>query len=471
MSAVTGTHAVVIGSSIGGILAARALRGHVDRVTLVDRDELPLEPVTRGAVPQGRHTHGLLGRGREIIEEMFPGTTADLVARGASSGDLQETGSWCFPDGTLATGPSGIVGLAVGRPLLEWYLRHRLLEDPAVEVLQRTSVLDLALVADESRVDGVIVADRDGGEPRLLPADLVVDASGRTSRTPEWIERRGYAVPPDEVRRLDKHYATRTFRRDPADGAPVVTAVVSLDPTARSGIMLAQEGERWTVSLAGTGASGRPPLDLPGFTAFAATLGSPAIAERLAGLHPLDDGASYRFPANRRRRYERLDRFPEGLVVTGDALCAFDPVFGQGMTVAALEAHELGACLVEGRTGLAARFHRRAAAHIDTPWGIAVGAAPAPVRAYQRRLLAAAAHDTTLTTAFLRVNNLLDPPTALMRPAVLWRVARGSVRARRLGGGGRPEQRVPGDATVVRHPRHDRRLDQRPAAHQQPHAG
>ena len=431
MSAGHGTRAVVIGSSIAGILAARAVLPHVDRVTLVERDELPLEPVTRGATPQGRHTHGLLARGREVIEEMFPGSAADLQARGARVGDVQATGRWLFPDGPLAAGESGIVALAVSRPLLEWYLRRRLLQDPRVEVLERTSVLDLAFTADDARVDGVVVADRAGGEPRLVPADLVIDASGRTSRTPEWIARRGYDLPPDDVRRLDKHYATRTFRGDPSVERPVVTTVVALDPTTRSGIVLGQEGDRWSVSLAGTGAAGRPPLDLDGFRAFAASLASPEIAEALDGLQPLDEGASYRFPANCRRRYERLERFPEGLVVTGDALCAFDPVFGQGMTVAALEAEELGRCLAEERTGLAQRFHRRAAVHIDTPWGIAVGAAPAPIKVYQRRLLAVAAHDPSVARSFLRVNNLLDPPSALVRPGVVWRVVRGSLRTRR----------------------------------------
>ena len=139
--------------------------------------------------------------------------------------------------------------------------------------------------------------------------------------------------------------------------------------------MVAQEGDRWTVSLSGRQCT-RPPTDLDGFIAYARSCVSPAIAEAIEGLTPLDEGMTYRFPANRRRHYERLTEFPEGLLVTGDALCAFDPVYGQGMTVAALEAKELGRCLAEGRTDLARRFHGLAAEHIDTPWTIAVGAAP-----------------------------------------------------------------------------------------------
>ena len=210
-------HAVVIGASMSGLLAARSLTTHFDRVTVVDRDEMPHEPVTRGGVPQGRHTHGLLARGREVIEELFPGTTADLEARGALRGDAQADVRWHFAQQPLAPGRCGLELLAVSRPLLEWYVRYRLLADAGVEILQRTSVLDLSFTAHDARVDGVLVTGRDGGTPRLLPADLVVDASGRTSRTPEWLERRGYPTPPEDVRRIDKHYATRLFRRSRRD--------------------------------------------------------------------------------------------------------------------------------------------------------------------------------------------------------------------------------------------------------------
>ena len=152
-------------------------------------------------------------------------------------------------------------------------------------------------------------------------------------------------------------------------------AVAATPAVPRGGVMVAQEGDRWTVSLSGRQCT-RPPTDLDGFIAYARSCVSPAIADAIEGLTPLDEGMTYRFPANRRRHYERLTEFPEGLLVTGDALCAFDPVYGQGMTVAALEAKELGRCLAEGRTDLARRFHGLAAEHIDTPWTIAVGAAP-----------------------------------------------------------------------------------------------
>ena len=431
-------HAVVIGASIAGLLAARVLTEHYDRVTLVDRDEMPSRPVLRAGVPQGRHVHGLLSSGLTAIEARFPGTTADLVARGARLGDGLADARYYFGPDPLATGHADLPALGVSRPLLEWYLRQRLLRDFPVTILERTSVLDLAFSADERRVVGLIVSDTDAAAPRLLPSLLVVDASGRTSRTPEWLERRAYPTPPEDVRRVDKHYATRTFRRADGPDGPVVLIVPS-GPGRRGGVMLAQEQDTWIVSLTAPDGE-RPPLELSEFRTWARSLASPAIADEIAGLSPLDDGARFRFPANRRRHYERLPRFPRGLVVTGDALCAFDPVYGQGMSVAALEAEALDRCLTAGVVGLARRFHESAAAVIDTPWAIAAGRPtdrPVALRhrlvdQYLERLVRAAAYDPVLATAFLRVNHLVDRPQDLMRPSLALRVGRGP-RSRRAG--------------------------------------
>ena len=197
--------------------------------------------------------------------------------------------------------------------------------------------------------------------------------------------------------------------------------------------MLAEENGSRVVSLVGRFGE-RPPVAWTEFVAWAGTLASTRLADALAGLEPLGEGATYRFPANRRRHYEELTRFPDGLVVVGDAQCAFDPVYGQGMTVAAIEAAALGRCLQDGGPGLARRFHRAAADIIDTPWTIAVGSVPDEdgrvpwrsrlVGAYLARLLHAASDDPDLAIAFLRVNHLVDTPAELLRPRTVWRVVR-----------------------------------------------
>jgi 2-polyprenyl-6-methoxyphenol hydroxylase-like FAD-dependent oxidoreductase len=407
-------------------------------------------------VPQGRHVHGLLDRGRELLEGWFPGLTEDLVAQGARLGDPGESGVWCFRPEPLAPASTGLQMLLVSRPLLEWYVRLRLLQDGRVEIRENSSVLDLAFSQDEARVVGVIVADRDGGVPALVPAQLVVDASGRNSRTTEWLERRGYFAPPEEVRRVDKRYATHRVRPAIDEAAPLAVAVAARPDVPRSGILLGQEDDAYVVSLVGRGGI-QPPLAWPEFVAYARTLAAPALAEVLAGMQPLDAGATYRFPANRRRRWERAARFPDGLVVTGDAFCVFDPVYGQGMTVAAIEAAALARCLAEGSDRLAVRFHAAAAAVVDTPWMIAVGGTPdqrggVPFReraigAYLDRYLLAASAAPDLAAAFLRVSHLHGSPRELLAPRRALRVAR--VLARRAL---RPTPHPPRGATTPRRP-------------------
>ena len=426
------SHSVVVGGSIAGLLAARVLADHVDRVTVLDRDDLPARPVTRGGVPQGRHVHGLLARGRELLEGWFPGLTEDLVAQGARLADPGENGVWCFRPEGLARTSTGLRMLLVSRPLLEWYVRQRLLQDTRVEIRETSSVLDLAFTQDDARVVGVIVADRDGGEPGLVPAQLVVDASGRNSRTIEWLERRGYPAPPEDVRRVDKRYATHRLRGVADFPAPLAVAVAARPGVPRSGVLLAQEGGEHIVSLVGR-AGVQPPLEWSEFLDFARSLAAPAMADTLAGMQPLDAGMTYRFPTNRRRRFELVSRLPDGLVVTGDAFCVFDPVFGQGMSVAAIEADALGRCLAEGGHRLPERFHRAAAAVVDNPWMIAVGGTPDEdgrvsvaervVGSYLDRFLLAASTDAQLAAAFLRVSHLHGSPRELLAPRRALRVA------------------------------------------------
>ena len=427
-----------MGGSIAGLLASRVLVDHVDRVTVLDRDELPARPLNRGGVPQGRHVHGLLARGRELLEGWFPGLTEDLVAQGARLADPGEGGVWCFRPEGLARTSTGLQMLLVSRPLLEWYVRQRLLQDARIEIRQNSSVLDLAFTQDDARVVGVIVADRDGGEPGLVPGQLVVDASGRNSRTIEWIERRGYPAPPEDVRRVDKRYATHRLRSVADSSVPLAVAVAARPGVPRSGVLLAQEGGEHIVSLVGR-AGVQPPLAWPEFIEFARSLAAPAMADTLAKMRPLDAGATYRFPTNRRRRFERLSKFPDGLIVTGDAFCVFDPVFGQGMSVAAIEADALGRCLTDGGPRLAQRFHRAAASVVDNPWMIAVGGTPdedgrVPVAervvgTYLDRFLLAAATDAPLAAAFLRVSHLYGSPRELLAPRRALRVATVLARA------------------------------------------
>jgi 2-polyprenyl-6-methoxyphenol hydroxylase-like FAD-dependent oxidoreductase len=435
-----GDHAVVLGASMGGLAAARVLADVYGRVTVVDRDLLPAPGVQRRGVPQGRHAHGLLARGREVLEELFPGLTEELVARGALYGDVQLQGRWYNEGVRLCQAPSGLNGLAVSRPLLEGQVRRRLAALSGVRIVDDQDVAGLVATRDGRRVSGVRTIGRAvGGVAETLTADLVVDATGRGSRSPVWLEALGYQRPEREEVRVHGTYMTAMYRRrqEHLDGDRLVI-VAATRATRRGAVMLAQEGDRWIVTLFGY-LGERPPTDPDGFVAWAASVSTPDVHEVIREAELLQAPVPARFPGSIRHRYERLDHFPEGYVVTGDAVCSFNPVYGQGMTVSAMEALALRDCLRDGADQLGQRFFRSAAKLIDIPWGIAVGAdlrfpeVEGPrtpkvrmVNAYLARLYVAAGQDPVLGRAFLRVVNLIDPPERLMSPELAFRVMRGT---------------------------------------------
>jgi 2-polyprenyl-6-methoxyphenol hydroxylase-like FAD-dependent oxidoreductase len=464
MSRQIGDHAVVLGASMAGLTAARVLADAYQRVTVLERDALPATAAHRKGVPQSRHAHGLLAGGRAALEELFPGLTDELVANGALTGDLQADTRWYNQGLRLCPGPSDLRALAVSRPLLEQCVRDRVRVLGNVRLVDRCDAAGLVGTPDGRRVCGVRVIRRtDGSAEEMLEADLVVDATGRGSRSPVWLEELGYPRPAEEEVRIGIAYASRIYRRRPnhldADRAAVIAAT---GEHQRGGVLLSMEGDRWIVTLFGY-LGQRPPTDPDGFTAFAATLPAPDIFEVICDAEPLGEVLPTRYPASVRRRYEQLDRFPEGYLVTGDAVCGFNPVYGQGMSVAGLQALALRECLQDGpAAGLATRFFARVARIVDIPWGIAVGsdlrfpgvqgARTAKVRfvnAYLARFHLSAAADPVLGRAFLRVVNLMDRPESLLRPALALRVLGGNLRrAATRPDSSRPASRVREEAAA-----------------------
>jgi 2-polyprenyl-6-methoxyphenol hydroxylase-like FAD-dependent oxidoreductase len=436
-----GDRAVVLGASMAGLLAARVLADAYGQVTVIDRDELPEASTHRRGVPHGRHAHALLARGQQALEELFPGLTAGLIAQGVPAGDLLANGRWYVSGHRLRQEHIGLVSLCVSRPLLEGYVRARVRALPNVGFLDRCDIVGLAATPDGRRITGARVLRRaDGGAEHLLGADLVIDATGRGSRTPIWLHALGYARPEEEQVRVGLGYATRTYRLPPdtLDGdLAVLDATTPEHP--RGGALLRLEGNRWMVTLAGM-LGDHPPTDPDGFLAFARSLRFPDIYEAIRDAEPLDDPVGFRFPASVRHRYERLDRFPDGLLVMGDAVCSFNPIYGQGMSVAALEALTLRRHLERGAEPQPRRFFGDLARVVDVPWDIAVGgdlAVPGVqgrrslkvrlVNAYIARLHGAAEHDASLASVFVRVAGLVAPPQSLLRPNVAVRVLWGSL--------------------------------------------
>jgi 2-polyprenyl-6-methoxyphenol hydroxylase-like FAD-dependent oxidoreductase len=431
-------HAVVFGASIGGLLAARALSEVYSRVTVLDRDVLLDGPVVRRCVPQGRHLHALLAGGLQAMDELLPGLSDQLIGAGAPVGDLQQDLYWYNDGHRLCPANAGLRIVGAGRPLLEYVIRSRVAALPRVTITDGCDVLGLTTTADTQRVTGVRVRAGDGQESTIA-ADLVVDAGGRASRTPVWLEQLGYPQPAVENVGIRVTYVTRFYQREPHHLDGHFGAGGGAYPGLnRAGGVFSQEDDRFAVSL--TGMCGEePPMDDEGMAAYADALPAPQVAEILRTATPLGAPAKMRYPASTRRRYERLRRFPRGYLVVADALCNFNPIYGQGMTVAAKEALLLRRLLTDGADKLAQRFFRGAAALIDNPWSIAVGGdlrlpevtgkRPRTARftdAYVGRFHRAATTDPLLGTAFLRVINLLDPPGRLFAPGIAMRVLRGA---------------------------------------------
>lgn len=434
--------AVVIGASMAGLLAARTLADHFDQVTLLERDTFPAPGANRKGVPQGKHTHVLLEHGRQIMENYLPGVTDEMTRLGAVSiDDASLNLRWFHSGGYHQPAVSGISGVGISRPTLEAVVRARVLALPNVQAMEDCNVLGLVATTVNSRVNGVRFNNRlSSGSQETLMADLIVDASGRGSRGPAWLEELGYDQPLVEEVRVGVGYTTCHFRRQ-LEHIPGLDGIVVLatPPDRRLAVLMAQDGDRWVLTLGGY-LSDHVSTDYQAFLEAARRLPAPDIYEVVKEAEPLEKPIAYKFPANSRRRYEKLTRFPEGYLVLGDALCSFNPIYGQGMTVAAMEALALDECLAVGQDQLGQRFFARASKIIDISWSAAVGndlsypevAGPRTpmvrfLNWYIGKLHVAAHYDAQVSIAFLKMINMVAPASSILHPRIVWRVLKGNL--------------------------------------------
>ena len=440
-----GRHALVIGGSMAGLCAARVLSERFERVTLLERDPLPDSMEPRKGVPQGRHLHGLLRGGEDMLAEWFPGLVPALLAAGAVRITFGQDFRWFHFGAWKIHVPGGVGALGLSRPLLEGTVRRFVFALPNVQRRDECDVLGLTMDPERKRVTGAVVRAR-GADAReeTLEADLVVDTSGRGSQTPKWLEGLGRTRPPETTVRVDVGYASRIYRRPPEGTVPWKACyVLGRSPESRRlGVIFSIEGGRWMSVVAGL-LGDHPPSDEAGFAAYARALPHPAIARALERAEPLSDVMLYKFPAHQRRHYERLRDMPDGLVVLGDAYCSFNPIYGQGMTCAALGARTLAGALEAhgGKEGFSARFQRDLARAMEGPWMMSTGEdfrypevqGDRPLinpvmQWFTAQVHQACARDPGVARDFYRAMNMLTPVSALLRPGFALRVLR-SARA------------------------------------------
>jgi 2-polyprenyl-6-methoxyphenol hydroxylase-like FAD-dependent oxidoreductase len=440
-----GERAIVIGASMGGLMTARVLADFYDTVLLLERDRLPVSAQNRRGVPQRSHIHLLARRGLMAMSELLPGLPDDLVAGGAQ---VWEDGDLTKQDMTVAghrlvrhghfTDLHSTALYSASRPLLEFQIRRRVLALKSVVAYPGHEFIDV--VTDDDHVTGVRVCDKDSGEDKLLLADLVVDAMGRGSRTPVLLESRGYPRPAEDEVTIRLTYSSQLFRMS-REKLPEIAIIVGSQPGKFKGMGLCSY-ENNTSMLTLAGSMGRqPPSGLREMLDEVSELAAPHVVEALRCAEPVGEPARFHIPSSRWRRYDKLRRFPQGLVVTGDAFCSFNPVYGQGMTVAALDALVLRDALTSGGNDLARRFFVGAAKATRAAWNTAVGsdlavseAPPRPSLAmrcsnrYADLVLTCAESNASVAEQFWKVVNLVAPPAQLLRPAVLLPVAASLVR-------------------------------------------
>lgn len=427
-------HAIVIGGSVAGLCAARVLSEHFDRVTVYERDELPTEPVNRSAIPQGQHVHLLMARGAQELEAIFPGLLDDMAGAGVPVVRNQpESIHFTAAGHLLGTGntlESNFTAYVPTRGRLEWQIRERVLALPAVSVL-RGGIARPQFDPAGQRVTGVVL---DTGE--TVSGDLVVDASGRGSRLPVWLEEWGFERPREDSVKIGVTYASHRVRiPDGLMAEKMVLVSASHDEGLGMGMLFHEDGI-WTVTAFGV-AKAEPPNDFAGVLAQADTTLPPHISAALRSGEPVGEMAFHRYPVAKWRRYDKMRRWPEGIMPFGDAVASLNPTYGQGVTMTALQATNLRTVLSVGKQDLISRLAYRTARTTFPVWlmnavadHVAHGAEGpkkwwyGPMYNLFDQFLGAAETDPVLAEWFLRRTSLLDSLYLAPSPRVVGRAIR-----------------------------------------------
>ena len=436
-----GSHAIVIGGSIAGLCAARVLSDHFARVTILERDPVHDEPESRKGQPQTRHVHGILAPMHRFLSTYLPGVEQAMLDGGAGTGDIAQYVRWFAFGGYRIQGPVGVNGIVMSRPFLEWHVRRAVTARPNVTLLAETPAEELITDGNRSRITGVKVTHRaEGNASDVLNADLVVDVSGRGSQSPRWLSQLGFEPPEDEEVKINFSYATRIYHRKDEGKIPFLYMTQPTPPERDGAFMFPVEGMRWIVT-AGRFAKETPPSDDAGFLEYLRNLPTQDIFRIVSKTEPLSDVVTYSYPSSRRRRYDKLTRFPDGYFVLGDAVASFNPLYGQGMSSAAMQIEVLDATLKQADWNGAWRsFFSRTRKIVDLPWQLAVGEdfrypetsgkrPPAIdlINGYVAQVHRATHRDPVVYRQFLRVTNLLASPSSLLQPHIVWRVLRANV--------------------------------------------
>ena len=431
-------HVLVIGAGMTGLLFGKVLSEVAERVSILDHDELPTGPEFRRGAGQMRHTHMMLDRGREIYEQLFPGAVEECCGPGTGPFDASAEFRW-HQFGMWKPTPDVDVDMwPTDRTRFEWAVRRRLQEQGNVEFVPGRKAVDFVFDEEETAVRGAVF-ETDNGTNETWPAQLVVDAMGRGTRTPGLLEDHGFGPLPDQAYEAGVSYTTGEVH-EPSDYGHnwrLLYIMPGSFDSPRLGVIYRLNEDEYRVTLGGWSGV-RAPTDESGFRDFARDLAHPALHEILEHTEFSSDLRRFRVPRMQFRRYDEMDDRPDGLLVAGDAFCNFNPVFGQGMTVAAREAIALRDLIGRDRESAAVvapstldAYYDRAASLISESWvmtaaldcqfpGVEVEErlprllAPFVENLHRSSCRSSAVHETVT-----RLIHMQGEPTAVLRPSVL----------------------------------------------------
>lgn len=431
-------NALVLGGSLGGLLAARVLSNYFDQVTILEKDAVHRVPESRKGQPQTQHLHGLLPAGLRVLNHYFSDIEKDMVANGAKVMDFAETMNWFSYGGFKKRFTFGINAVTVSRPMLEHIVRERVLALPNVSLQDHTTAQKLLVSTDQKQVLGVEAVTKEDGQTQEILADLVIDATGRGSRTPQWLKEMRYEAPEVSEVKVNVGYTTRVYKRDPDDslGHDWMLYTPQAPKETRFGGLFPVEDNKWVLTVGGWHGD-HAATDERGFMEFVKQLPHPSFYEVASHAEPLTEVIPYKFPLSLRRHYEKLTRFPIGFLVLGDAITSFNPTYGQGMSSAALQAEALDKVLAQKPEpeALAQNYFKAVNPIVDMIWQLATGedfrfsetTGKRPpginlINKYVAKVHKASLSDEVVCKAFLYVMGLLKPPTSLFHPRIFWRV-------------------------------------------------
>lgn len=429
-------HAIVLGGSFGGLMTARVLSARYRKVTIIEKDAVHHYPEARKGQAHTQHLHGFLPCALDILSRYFPGFKKDVTDNGGIINDFGTAMNWFSHGGFKKNVHLGIQGVSLSRSLLEHLVRERVLALPNVQLMDKTPVSRLDFSEDFARVKGIVIEQN--GETSFYKADLVVDCTGRGSRMPQWLADAGYGEVPINKVKIDVTYTTRVYKRDPKDalGRNWIACTPDAPSERRNGAAFPIEGDRWIISVGGWHGE-KAATDEESFLTFLKTLPNKNIYDIANTCEPLSDIFQYRYPVSIKKNYEKLRRFPLGLLILGDAVSSFNPVYGQGMSSVCLQAVELDKLITANidESKLAKSYFKRIQKIKDKLWNMSTGEdfrfpettgnrpfAIDLTNKYVSLVHKATISDEKVCKAFLKVMGLIDPPAKLFSPSMIWRI-------------------------------------------------